>query len=249
MSDIPTVHEALASVTKALEGIGKNRRNKEQGYNFRGIDDVLKALHPLLGEHGVTFVPDVVEREYEERVSAKGTVGHCCHLHVRYRIYGPAGDWVEGSAWGEGLDYGDKSTNKAMTAAFKYVLFQVFAVSDPDDDGDNQSPEDGQTTRATTTVRRPPPRQADPETGEIRRASPNKAASDKQIGLIKNLGKERGLDPKALQDVVESAIGRATSGWGDLSSADASKVIDFLQAVPVDQDDGAPDYAPGEEPF
>lgn len=154
-----TVHEAIGSIIAELEGVGKNQRNKEQGYNFRGIDDVLKAVHPLLGKHGVFFAPDVVEREYEERVSAKGTVGHCAHLHVRYHVYGPEGDSFELSTWGEGLDYGDKATNKAMTAAFKYALFEVFAISDPEDDADHTTPEPSTTRRAAP--------KADPETGEI----------------------------------------------------------------------------------
>lgn len=145
----PSVHEAVRRVIADLGGIGKNQRNKEQGYNFRGIDDVLKELHPLLAEHGVVIAPDVEERIYEERVSAKGTVGHCAHLHVRYRVYGPTGDSIELSSWGEGLDYGDKATNKAMTAAFKYMLFELFAVADPADDADHETPESGATSRSS----------------------------------------------------------------------------------------------------
>ena len=154
-----TVQQAVAAIIGELGGIGKNQRNTDQGYNFRGIDDVLKQLHPLLGKHGVVIVPNVVEREYEERVSAKGSVGHCAHLHIGYRIYGPAGDSIEGSTWGEGLDYGDKATNKAMTAAYKYLLFQLFAVSDPTEDGDHESP--GETARTAPATRTAPsaPRQ------------------------------------------------------------------------------------------
>ena len=233
------VVEAIRRVVTDFDGVGKNQRNKEQGYNFRGIDDVLKILHPLLAKHGVVFVPDVLEREYEERVSAKGTVGHCCHLHVRYRIYGPGGDYVEGSAWGEGLDYGDKSTNKAMTAAFKYALFQVFAVSDPTDDGDRESPEGGATTARAperTTVRRPP---ADLETGELKRAS------EKQVGAIKALGRDLDLAPEDLKVIIDSTVGRETAGWGDLTSREASKVIEALKA----SQSPAEGFGESEEPF
>lgn len=144
----PHVQQALASVTAEMKGVGKDQHNKEQNYDFRGIDDMLKVLHPLLGKHGVVIVPDVAERLYEERVSNRGATGHCSHLHVRYRIYGPAGDFVEASTWGEGLDYGDKATNKAMTAAYKYLLFELFAISDPTEDPDRESPEGGKPRRA-----------------------------------------------------------------------------------------------------
>ena len=138
-----TVNEAIRRVLRDLGGIGKNQRNKEQNYNYRGIDDVLKELHPLLAEHGLVIAPDVIEREYEERVSKSGTVGHCAHLHVRYTVYGPDGSSIVLSSWGEGLDYGDKATNKAMTGAFKYMLFQLFAVADPADDADHETPDGG----------------------------------------------------------------------------------------------------------
>jgi hypothetical protein len=149
-----TVHVAIGQIIAEMEGIGKNQRNKDQNYNFRGIDDVLKVVHPLLGKYGVFFAPDVIEREYEERVSAKGTVGHCAHLHVRYQIFGPEGDSFELSTWGEGLDYSDKATNKAMTAAFKYALFEVFAIADPEDDGDHTTP--GNDDPPQTVHREPP---------------------------------------------------------------------------------------------
>lgn len=223
-----TVHQAIGAVIREMGGVGKNQRNKEQGYNFRGIDDVLKVLHPLLGEHGVFICPDVIEREYEERVSAKGTVGHCCHLHVRFTIYGPEGDSVQLSTWGEGLDYGDKSTNKAATAAYKYALFELFAISDPADDADHETPPEGRTTRRSAPSR---PIPADPETGEVM----DKAATDKQIGLIKRLFKELGTPPDQVKDVVDGVVNRSTNGWGDLSAAEASQVIDALMPPKKDE--------------
>jgi hypothetical protein len=164
MTDKKTIYEAIGSVISELGGIGKSGRNKEQGYNFRGIDDVLKEVHPLLGKHGVFFAPQVLERIYEERVSKQGNTGHVAHLHVQYTVYGPDGSSVVLSTWGEGLDYSDKATNKAMTAAFKYALFELFAISDPTEDADSETPE------GTGTA---PPRQSrpnaavSPQTGEI----------------------------------------------------------------------------------
>ncbi|MHB1474978.1 MAG: ERF family protein [Dermatophilaceae bacterium] len=141
-TDLP-VHRALAEIIGELGGIGKTGYNAEQRYHFRGIDAILGELHPLLARYGVVIVPDVIDRIYEERTSKSGNLGHCTHLHVRYTVYGPAGDSITLSTWGEGLDYSDKATNKAMTAAYKYALLQLFAIADPAEDGDASSPEGG----------------------------------------------------------------------------------------------------------
>ncbi len=156
-TDLP-IHQALAEIIGELGGIGKTGYNVEQRYHFRGIDAILGELHPLLARYGVVIVPDVIERIYEERTSKSGTQGHCTHLHVRYTVYGPAGDSIILSTWGEGLDYSDKATNKAMTAAYKYALLQLFAIADPAEDGDNDSPESGaakESAPAAAPVARP----------------------------------------------------------------------------------------------
>lgn len=142
---VPTIHELMGRVLGDLPAIGKNQRNQQQGFNFRGIDDVLNALNPLLAKHGVFYMPDVIERISEERATRNGGVMYVVHLHVRYRFFGPAGDYIEASGWGEGTDSGDKATNKAMTGAMKYVLFQTFAISTEEaseNDSDAHSPEE-----------------------------------------------------------------------------------------------------------
>ncbi len=145
MTEAPTVHVAMGRVLAALPAIGKNQRNQQQGFNFRGIDDVLNALNPLLSEHGVVIVPHrVVERVAGQRTTAKGGVMYEVGLHVQYRIYGPAGDFIEAEAWGEGTDSGDKATPKAMTGAYKYMLFEAFSISTEEaskTDADRHTPE------------------------------------------------------------------------------------------------------------
>lgn len=223
-----TVHQAIGQIITKMEGIGKNQRNKEQGYNFRGIDDVLKVLHPLLGEHGVFFAPDVIEREVEERTSKSGTKGTCTYLHVRYTVFGPDGDSFELSTWGEGLDYGDKATNKAMTAAFKYALFEVFAVSDPEEDGDHHTPEE-----TVATVRREPPQRPVAARAETVAANPN-LISEKQIKLVSVLFTKKGLPPdrESRHAYANLVIGHEVASVKELTKAEASKLIDALNAEP-----------------
>lgn len=134
------VQEAIKNVIADLPAIGKDSYNEQQGFAFRGIDAVVTALKPLLAKHGVILVPDVTERIYAQRPTRNGGVMHEVNLHITYRIYGPEGDCIMASGWGEGTDSGDKATNKAMTAAYKYVLFQLFAIADAAADGDAHTP-------------------------------------------------------------------------------------------------------------
>lgn len=93
------------------------------------------------------------------------------------------------------------------------------------------------------TTRRAPPG-VDVDTGEVRRASPDKMATDKQVGFIKKLAQERGLSPAALAQAVRDSLGRESAGWGDLSAVDASAVIDYLKDLSTDEG-----FGESEEPF
>lgn len=127
--DVRTIHQRMVAILAELPAIGKDSRNPEQGFMYRSHDDVLNALNPLLAKHGVYLVPEVIERVPAQRTTKRNTTMYEVNLHVRYSFIAEDGSWVAGTAWGEGTDSGDKSTNKAMTMALKNVLAQVFAVS------------------------------------------------------------------------------------------------------------------------
>jgi hypothetical protein len=151
-----TIHQRMIAILAELPAIGKDSRNTQQNFNFRSHDDVLNALNPLLAKHGVYLVPEVVERErLDTRTTGQGKTMYEVNLLVRYTFYGESGDSISASAWGEGTDMGDKSTNKAMTMAFKNVLAQAFAVSTSETvDTDRESPEET-TTRGGGSSNRP----------------------------------------------------------------------------------------------
>jgi hypothetical protein len=141
-----TIHERMIAVLAGLPAIGKDQRNQQQNFMYRGHDDVMNALNPLLAKWGVFVVPDVLERITAERTTARGSTMYEVNLHVLFTFYGAGGDSVTATTWGEGTDSGDKSTNKAMTMAFKNVLAQAFALATEElSDADGHSPEE--TTR------------------------------------------------------------------------------------------------------
>lgn len=124
-----TVIERICAIVAEMPAIGKGQRNEQQGFLYRGHDDVMNALNPLLSHYGVFFTPKVLERITDQRATNRGGVMYEVNLHVEYTFYGARGDSFTADAWGEGTDSGDKSTNKAMTMALKNVLAQTFAVS------------------------------------------------------------------------------------------------------------------------
>lgn len=143
--DERTIHQRMVAIIDELPAIGKNQRNTEQNFNFRGHDDVLNALTPLLAKHGVLIVPRVLERVSDRRQTRSGAVMYEVNLHIEYSFYGSAGDTIIGSAWGEGTDMGDKATMKAGTMAFKAILNQSFAINTQEGaehDTDKHTPEE-----------------------------------------------------------------------------------------------------------
>jgi hypothetical protein len=139
------IHAAMIGIVGDLPTIGKDSRNESQQFNFRGIDDVLSALKPLLKRYGVYYVPDVIERLTELRTTRNGGTLYVVHLHIRFTFYAVDGSWVAATAWGEGSDSGDKATPKAHTGAQKSALSAALSLATKEsaaDDPDRTSPEE-----------------------------------------------------------------------------------------------------------
>jgi len=156
-TDDRTVYQRVLAILDELPAIGKDQRNEQQKFMYRGHDDVMAALNPLLGKHGVFMVPRVIDRvATDTRTTGKGSTMYEVNLHVEYTFTGRGGDSFVASAWGEGTDMGDKATNKAMTMAFKNVIAQVFALTTHElSDADATSPEHTTSTRGQSTGQPP----------------------------------------------------------------------------------------------
>lgn len=144
----PLIFQKIPAIMAEVPVIGKNKRNAQQGFNYRGIDDVQNALQNILPKHGVFYVPEILESHREERTSARGGNLIYTVLKVKYTFYATDGSSVSAVVQSEGMDSADKSSNKAMSAACKYALFQVFNIATEEMvDPDSESPE--QTGKAT----------------------------------------------------------------------------------------------------
>jgi len=134
------IYKAINLVQEELSktGISKDRVNEQQGYKFRGIDDIYSAIAPLLAKHKLCILPRYISRECTERTTAKGGVIFYATVHGEFDFVSA----VDGSkhtvtTYGEAMDSADKATNKAMSAAYKYAAFQAFAIpTEGDNDAD-----------------------------------------------------------------------------------------------------------------
>ena len=137
-AEAPHVLRGIQHVIAAFaeNGIAKNRKNESQGFKFRGIDDVMNRMAKHLNEANLVIAPRISTREVNERVNSRGNPLFYVTVQVDYTIYSTIdGSSIVCSVPGEAMDSGDKATNKALSIAYKYLAFQLFAIpidEDPD---------------------------------------------------------------------------------------------------------------------
>lgn len=122
------IFESINKVMEQIGVIGKTSKNQSQGFMYRGIDAVMNNLQPALIANKVFVVPEVLEQTREERTNSKGNTLLYSIIKVKYTFFAEDGSSVSATVIGEGMDSGDKATNKAMSIAFKYACFQVFCI-------------------------------------------------------------------------------------------------------------------------
>lgn len=141
---VPAIYGAILGAMKDIGAISKDSKNAQQGFMYRGIDAVMNALQPALVQHGIFVVPEMLEQKREERVTGKGGNLIYSVIKMKYTFIAADGSRVCATVIGEGMDSGDKASNKAMSVAFKYACFQVFCIpteemKDPDADAPEPS--------------------------------------------------------------------------------------------------------------
>lgn len=151
----PQVYTAMCAVMEDIgkTGISKDRRNQQQGYNFRGIDDVYNELNGLLSKHRLVMLPTVVETKRTERETKNGGVLFYTQLTIDFKLVSAE----DGSSdvirtVGEAMDSGDKSSNKAQSAAYKYAAMMVFCIPT---EGDNDADATTHEVKATNAASGP----------------------------------------------------------------------------------------------
>jgi len=128
VSEGKLIYEKIVAVMADMEALGKSRENTQQGYKFRGIDDVYNMVQPIMAKHGLFMRSAILDERSEERATKSGSTLIYRVVRLRYYLVAADGSSVDTEVIGEGMDTGDKATNKAFSVAQKYALLQMFLI-------------------------------------------------------------------------------------------------------------------------
>ena len=162
------IYQSIAGIMSEGYAIAKEKRNQQQGFMYRGIDDVMNTFQPLMAKYKVFCVPEVISQSREERTTSRGGNLIYSILHMNYTFYAEDGSHITASVIGEGMDSADKSSNKAMAVAMKYAMFQTFCIpteemEDPDATTPPESaPKKPAQKKAAPKKAEPAPKQEEP---------------------------------------------------------------------------------------
>lgn len=137
------IYQNIIKTMNEVNSISKDNYNKIQNFKFRGIDDVMNTMHPILSKNNIFVAPEVESFEREERTSKNGGLIIYTIATIKFTFYAEDGSNIIVKVVGEAMDSGDKGMNKAMSIAYKYALFQVFCIpteDDPDKDSYTLTP-------------------------------------------------------------------------------------------------------------
>lgn len=180
------IYKAISQTMADIGVVGKDDVNKSQGFKYRGIDAVMNALNPAMIKNGIFVVPEVLEQTREERITNKGNNLIYSICKVKYTFFAEDGSSVQAVVIGEGMDSGDKATNKAMSIALKYACFQIFCIpteemKDPDAECHDVAPKDSDSESAKKEAKKA-------DNPKIRKAD---------VNAIRSLMKRKGLQDES----------------------------------------------------
>jgi hypothetical protein len=138
-TEAPRVFSVINQVMRDVMPVSKDKTNEQQRYKFRGVDDAMSAMAGPMRAHGLFILPSIADHHAERRGEKMTHVT----ITMAYYVYGPAGDCLLAEVPGEASDFADKATNKAQSAALKYLLFTLFMIPVDGrsiDDGDRDHP-------------------------------------------------------------------------------------------------------------
>lgn len=154
------IYQAMRAVMSDIGALGitKSRKNQQQGYSFRGIDEVYNEMNPLFAKHGVLMLPRVISSEQTDRMNKSGGLLIYTRLHIEFDFIATEdGSKHTVATVGEAMDSADKSSNKAMAAAYKYAAMMAFCIPTEGDNDADATTHQVVPKAAPAPVKAPPP--------------------------------------------------------------------------------------------
>jgi hypothetical protein len=216
-------------LSEASREVGAVRKTQQApgsigGYQFRGVDAVVNAVHPVLARLGVIVLPEVLDVSRDTVPASNGKSMMNVTVRVRFTFHGPAGDGLAVTVVGEAADTGDKASSKAQSVALRVALLQALLLPTDEPDPDASGYEragSGERGMQDASARRQQPRPADE--GSQEREVPAHVAA-----LAADL---QALSPEQAQ-YVRANWPQGLPGLYHLTVAGVAQVRELLGSVP-----------------
>jgi hypothetical protein len=146
------IYKQMAKIMADVGPVAKTAGIRSRTTHSVAVDDVYLALQSIMAKHGVFSLPTIMSERTEDRTTKSGSALIYRVLVIKYTFYAEDGSFVDATVVGEGMDSGDKASNKAMSVGDKYTLLQAFKIpTDDPKDPENDSPEPTQKAQPSRT--------------------------------------------------------------------------------------------------
>ncbi len=131
--------EAMCRVMERVAYVQKDKAMMGGGsYKYVSVEAIIAAIRPEMIREQLVLLPVGVQPVTVEHFEGKngGRQNRTQVIYTFKMLHAPSGQTEPVVSIGEAIDVGDKSSNKAMTAARKYALIMAFNIEtglDPDD--------------------------------------------------------------------------------------------------------------------
>ena len=193
------IYKKMAEIITAVGSVSKDRTSIGKfSFKYRGIDDVMNALHQAFGESGVFISQDVLSHEMSV-IEGRG-MHHIAK--VQFGFWTTDGSHVTSTVFGECIENGDKGIGKCMSYALKTCLLQTFLIPTEDESKDPDSTNQPILKSVSKAPKNAPQTQQGPTLAELKADAIMYFESFGPLWLEKT-GKEITYYVKLLQDVSD----------------------------------------------
>lgn len=132
----PMIYSSMAKILAEVDSVSKGKTSVGKfSFKYRGIDDVMNALHSAFAAHCVFMTQEILEHSTEV-IEDRGL-----HHIAKYRFtfWAIDGSSISCITGGECIESGDKGLGKTASYALKTCLLQTFLIPTEDDSKDPDS--------------------------------------------------------------------------------------------------------------
>jgi hypothetical protein len=230
---------AIAGVMSEIGTIKKGGYNAFHKYHYARMEDLLEALTPLMGRHGIAVFQNELEiKTIENRIAItyEFTVGHTSNESMQGLRQ--TGMCIARNSKG---DYDDKAINKCHTQARKYFLLSLFQVPTGDfEEADEGPPKESEQPKQAgpRTVPGPPPAPAPEPVSPYKIIVPKGCAPETWLAAyLQRINEAKDADEIAKLDHYNDMILQSLNDkHPGLYNQIAAVVTDRLAQLPVSED-------------